>query len=351
MAVNGAIVRHLVTEGGTATAMGIEFRTTAARRTEVTTFMNDIRAAEHRRRMTDITGPVEDLGIENLLQMFGASSPRGTLTVTRGAEEGIVLFEGGRLHTARLGHETGTTALRELLTWRDGQFEFRARIDEADREGEGEDVPLEAAVLDALCAIDERGRGDRASATRGDGSAATAEDGGSLDLDAEGEADPDAGADLDAAMRTAGGRAAAGRGIDSGASGRRGPAPKLDPTLLPPRKRAASRPARKSRPAPVGKKRAARPATAASRKERPQAVRRAGRIGQQTRFVVDTGAADLMRSELGKIEQAVLDLALVGMPVGRMVDVIPEPELEVYRALDALMERGILATATRAGRR
>jgi hypothetical protein len=58
-----------------------------------------------------------------------------------------------------------------------------------------------------------------------------------------------------------------------------------------------------------------------------------------------------MRSEIGKIEQAVLDLALVGMPVGRMVDVIPEPELEVYRALDALMERGILATATRAGRR
>ena len=41
-------------------------------------------------------------------------------------------------------------------------------------------------------------------------------------------------------------------------------------------------------------------------------------------------------------EQAVLDLALVGMSVARMVEVIPEPEIDVYRALDALQERGIL---------
>ena len=37
-----------------------------------------------------------------------------------------------------------------------------------------------------------------------------------------------------------------------------------------------------------------------------------------------------------------LYLALVGMSVARMVEVIPEPEIDVYRALDALQERGIL---------
>jgi hypothetical protein len=59
---------------------------------------------------------------------------------------------------------------------------------------------------------------------------------------------------------------------------------------------------------------------------------------------VDAGAADAQRADLDKIEQAVLDLALVGMGVSRMVEVIPEPELEVYRALDGLIERGILSS-------
>ena len=47
--------------------------------------------------------------------------------------------------------------------------------------------------------------------------------------------------------------------------------------------------------------------------------------------------------ELGKLEAAVLDLARVGFPVRRILEVIPEPDAEIYAALNALTDRGILA--------
>lgn len=399
MEVNGAVVRHLVTEDGIVTALGIELRTSAARRTEITSFMNDIRAEEHRRRLGGITGPVADLGIGNLLQMFGASSPRGTLTVTRGAEEGIIVFDAGRLHTVRLGRDTGRDALRELMSWGEGTFEFHARIDGLDLEGdgEGEDVALCAAILDAMRTLDEQRRPGRARPDEGASGGPVAEDDVpdvDLDLDLGLGLDPgfdsddvdldSDDADLDGAMRGGAGRdgaparkvAATRRtGAPDARTGRReGGAPKLDPSLLPPRKQAASRtadePARggAARPAagggrkpaaPVpravdeGGKRDARPAAraatpkAAAKRGSAPGGARAVRITQETRFHVDDARADATRSELGKVEQAVLDLAVVGMAVGRMVDVIPESELDVYRALDALIELEVLRARSR----
>ena len=47
--------------------------------------------------------------------------------------------------------------------------------------------------------------------------------------------------------------------------------------------------------------------------------------------------------ELGKLEAAVLDLARVGFPVRRILEVIPEPDAEIYAALNALTDRGILS--------
>lgn len=57
--------------------------------------------------------------------------------------------------------------------------------------------------------------------------------------------------------------------------------------------------------------------------------------------LVDAAAADA--EELSKTEAAVLDLVRAGFDVGRMVAVIPEPDLEVHRAITALCERGVLA--------
>jgi hypothetical protein len=66
-------------------------------------------------------------------------------------------------------------------------------------------------------------------------------------------------------------------------------------------------------------------------------------ISPDSVFVVNTDAADAYRGELAKTEEAVLDLAGVGMTVARMLEVIPEAEIEVYTALDALLERRLLS--------
>jgi Tfp pilus assembly protein PilZ len=53
--------------------------------------------------------------------------------------------------------------------------------------------------------------------------------------------------------------------------------------------------------------------------------------------------ADAAREEpAGKLEQAVVDLARAGATVGRMLEVIPEPDPEIYRALAALFDEGTL---------
>jgi len=49
------------------------------------------------------------------------------------------------------------------------------------------------------------------------------------------------------------------------------------------------------------------------------------------------------REELSKVEAAVLDLARAGFTVRRIVDFIPEPDSEVYRALESLRDRGAIS--------
>jgi Tfp pilus assembly protein PilZ len=282
MQIEGTVVRHLTTERGEITAMGIEFHTPEARQTEISAFMNDVRAAEHSRRLGGITGPIAELGIENLLQMFGASSPQGTLTVTQGAEEGFIVFESGMLCVAQLGVESGSEALKHMLSWREGSFEFHARVDEIQPEGEG--VPLNAAILDALCEIDEGAR---------------EVEGGRDDLGSLVVEDPSLELDLDDALELSFEHGSEARDSDEDADD--GYESGVTPN---------------SQPAQIS----------------PDSV-----------FVVNTDATDAYRGELAKTEEAVLDLAGVGMTVARMLEVIPEAEIEVYTALDALLERRLLS--------
>jgi uncharacterized protein (TIGR02266 family) len=157
MCIDGTVVRHLVGEDGEVTALGVEFHTPEARQSEVYAFVSDVRAAEHSRRLGSISGPIAEFGIENLLQMFGSSSPRGTLVVMHDVEEGVIVFEAGALLVARLGTLTGLPALERMLRWRNGTFEFHSRIDELEK-ATGDPVPLGAALLDALCHLDESNR-------------------------------------------------------------------------------------------------------------------------------------------------------------------------------------------------
>ena len=55
------------------------------------------------------------------------------------------------------------------------------------------------------------------------------------------------------------------------------------------------------------------------------------------------GAAAAAEADLCKVEAAVLDLAGAGFDVQRVIEVIPEPDPEIYGALEALLDRGAIA--------
>ena len=154
--VDGVVMRHEVSEEGEVTGMGVEFRLPDSEIEESTRFLEDVNRREHSRRLGVISGPIEDLGIDTLLNMFGTCSPCGTFTVTRDVEEGFVAFKGGMLRAARLGASRGRDALVRMLGWSDGVFEFEAAVDEKCFEGEA--VPLEGALLGALQSRDEKRR-------------------------------------------------------------------------------------------------------------------------------------------------------------------------------------------------
>jgi hypothetical protein len=49
------------------------------------------------------------------------------------------------------------------------------------------------------------------------------------------------------------------------------------------------------------------------------------------------------QEDLSKVEAAVLDLARAGFTVRRIVDFIPEPDSEIYRALGSLSDRSAIS--------
>ncbi len=53
--------------------------------------------------------------------------------------------------------------------------------------------------------------------------------------------------------------------------------------------------------------------------------------------------AGVEAGDLGKLEETVLELVRAGFTVGRMIEVIPEPDPEIYHALIALAERGVIS--------
>jgi Tfp pilus assembly protein PilZ len=220
MDLEGVVVRQIEEDGG-GSALGIQFVPCA----ETERFVEGIQSAEHMRRLGGISGAIAELGVVNLLQMFAATAPAGTLTLRSGEHEGVIGFEGGLLRFVHLGGVSGRKALTRLVSWSEGSFEFHAHLDAM--ESLEVPLPLEAALLEAAVEQDEFGRSDRRCFRN------------------------------DATPRVA----------DAGAN----------------------------------------------------------------------------HDDLSKVEAAVLDLARAGFTVRRIVDFIPEPDSEIYSALEALSERGALS--------
>jgi Tfp pilus assembly protein PilZ len=158
MEVEGRVVREVET-GGEVAALGIHFDPPEAHRGEVSRFVEQVQSVEHTRRLGGISGAIEELDPQSLLQMFGNAAPAGTLVLRRGQDEGLIGFENRLLRYAQLGSATGMKALVRLLSWQDGAFEFFARLEPAD-EMEAP-LPLDAAIFEAVREIDEAERIDR----------------------------------------------------------------------------------------------------------------------------------------------------------------------------------------------
>ena len=153
--VNGRIARHLATPG-TVAAVSVEFEVPEERKPDLAALVRAAEQVHQQRAAAGIAGRIEELGMPNLIQMLGRSSPRGTLSVTSGTEEGLLAFEAECLRYARLGSTRGIKALTRMLRWSAGSFEFHAHVDAL--EVEDEPVRLEAALLEAMRRIDEADR-------------------------------------------------------------------------------------------------------------------------------------------------------------------------------------------------
>jgi hypothetical protein len=153
--VDGRVVRHLETEG-TVAAVSVLFDVPAGRKAEVAELVRAAQSAHRQRSESGISGRIEELGMPNLIQMLGRSSPCGTLAVRSGTEEGVVAFEAGTLRYVRLGATRSLKALARMLLWREGSFEFHAHVAALDAEDAA--MGLEAALLEATRRLDEAAR-------------------------------------------------------------------------------------------------------------------------------------------------------------------------------------------------
>jgi hypothetical protein len=158
--LNARVTRHIRTEG-TVAAVSVDFQEGAEQKQDLAELVRAAETAHERRGATGISGRIEELGMPNLVQMLGRSSPHGTLSARSGAEEGVLAFEGGNIRYVRLGATRGIKALGRILQWTQGTFEFHAHVDTLDVEDEP--MRLEAALLEATRRIDES---VRAGATR-----------------------------------------------------------------------------------------------------------------------------------------------------------------------------------------
>lgn len=261
--IDGVVVREVRNKEGRIAAVAIAFDRTQAAEPRVAELITELSQAGLRNKLGGISGSIADLGLANLLQMFGSSAPQGTVVCEADQEQGWVAFADGDLLAAALGPLSGQEALIAMLDWPEGRFEFVANVDEhlatstaCDRR------PLAGAILDAVCTIDER---EAASNTDTEISA-TGEDWGDMTFSAV-TADPNA------------------------------PSP-FEPRVI--------------------------------------------EFTDETSFSVNPNLEESMRSSLGKLQEAVLDLAKSGFRCRKIIEIVPEEPSDVFAALEELVEAGVL---------
>lgn len=152
--VGGVAVRR-VEKAGSVNAVAIEFEPGPAERDALERFVDRVQSTQHARRLGGVQGSLDALGVSSLLQMLATNAPEGTLVLRQDQEEGVIGFEAGLVCFVQLGGTRGLKALVRLFDWKQGSFEFHARVDRIEAGDERLPLPVEAAVLEALRLLEE----------------------------------------------------------------------------------------------------------------------------------------------------------------------------------------------------
>ncbi len=155
--IPAVVARHVCDEHGEICAVGLHFLPEPDEADVVAAFIDGIKAKEHVRRLGAISGSLEAMGLAELIQGFGLTSPEGAFTLTCGADEGRIRFRGRMIIEAKLGPVSGLKAMTRMMSWREGEFEFEPSA--GTRPGDAEVIPIEVALMESVRLIDELDHG------------------------------------------------------------------------------------------------------------------------------------------------------------------------------------------------
>jgi hypothetical protein len=163
LTVDGKIIHRRRCDGGV-TAHGIQLHYPADRIDEVMAFIEFLQSFDRARRLAIVSGEIDASGLGAVLDMFMNTAPSGTLCVSRGEDEGKIVFSENYILRCTVGMVSGMKALARLVRWAEGRFEFH---NDLQLSGEPDDPqPFDAAMMVASIQADELARiGFDASAT------------------------------------------------------------------------------------------------------------------------------------------------------------------------------------------
>jgi Tfp pilus assembly protein PilZ len=155
--VDGKIVHRTPCHDGMV-AHGIQLQYPAHRIDEVMSFIDFLQSFDRARRLASISGEIDESGMGTILEMFVSTAPSGTVLVSRGEEEGKIVFSENEILHCTLGIVSGLKALSRMFRWKQGRFEFHHDLQLT---GETEPPqPLTAAMMSASVQMDEMARLD-----------------------------------------------------------------------------------------------------------------------------------------------------------------------------------------------
>ncbi len=154
--IDGQVVRQVPNKKGRIAAAAVAFDRNQTADPRTRSVIEALQEAGHQSRLGGISGSFADLGLANMLRMFGASAPQGTLVVENDGDQGWVAFADENLLGAEVAGLSGHDALVVMFGWGEGRFQFEASADPRLLESVTP-YPLAGAILTAICALGEAG--------------------------------------------------------------------------------------------------------------------------------------------------------------------------------------------------